>query len=79
MGAAGLEATVAALRAGKRLALANKESLVAGGELVLEALRSGGGELIPVDSEHSAIFQCMPNGVGGVRRLILTASGGAIH
>src|SRR5690606_21837109 len=58
VGAAGLEATLTALRAGKRLALANKESLVAGGPLVLEALREGGGALVPVDSEHSAILQC---------------------
>jgi 1-deoxy-D-xylulose-5-phosphate reductoisomerase len=77
VGAAGLEATLAALRAGKRLALANKESLVAGGPLVLEALRSGGGSLLPVDSEHSAILQCL-NGSSprALRRLILTASGG---
>ena len=59
MGAAGLRATLAALRAGKRLALANKESLVAAGPLVMRALREGGGELIPVDSEHSAILQCL--------------------
>jgi 1-deoxy-D-xylulose-5-phosphate reductoisomerase len=80
VGAAGLEATLAALEAGKRLALANKESLVAGGPLVLDALRRGGGELIPVDSEHSAILQCLPNGdATRVRRLILTASGGAFR
>ena len=77
VGAAGLEATLAALESGKRLALANKESLVAGGPLVLAALARGGGELIPVDSEHSAILQCLPGGEPvGVRRLILTASGG---
>jgi 1-deoxy-D-xylulose-5-phosphate reductoisomerase len=77
VGAAGLRATLAALHAGKRLALANKESLVAGGDLVLRACRSGGGELIPVDSEHSAILQCMRGADGAeVRRLILTASGG---
>jgi 1-deoxy-D-xylulose-5-phosphate reductoisomerase len=77
VGAAGLEATLAALGAGKRLALANKESLVAGGPLVLEALRRGGGELVPIDSEHSAILQCV-SAAGGpaMRRLILTASGG---
>jgi len=80
VGAAGLEATLAALRAGKRLALANKESLVAGGELVLAAAREGGGELVPVDSEHSAILQCLPGGrADGVSRLILTASGGAFR
>jgi 1-deoxy-D-xylulose-5-phosphate reductoisomerase len=77
VGAAGLEATLAALEAGKRLALANKESLVAGGPLVLDALRRGGGELIPVDSEHSAILQCLTDSCGpAVRRLVLTASGG---
>jgi len=77
VGAAGLEATLAALEAGKRLALANKESLVAGGPLVLEALRRGGGELVPIDSEHSAILQCLGSVRGAdVRRLILTASGG---
>ena len=77
VGAAGLEATLAALRAGKRLALANKESLVVGGPLVLEALREGGGELIPVDSEHSAILQCLCGADRReVDRLVLTASGG---
>jgi 1-deoxy-D-xylulose-5-phosphate reductoisomerase len=77
VGAAGLEATLAALGAGKRLALANKESLVVGGELVLEAMRRGRGELVPVDSEHSAILQCLAGGGSGrVRRLFLTASGG---
>jgi 1-deoxy-D-xylulose-5-phosphate reductoisomerase len=80
VGAAGLEATLAALGAGKRLALANKESLVAGGDLVLDALRRGGGELVPVDSEHSAILQCLRGGSSAeVRRLILTASGGAFR
>ena len=77
VGAAGLQATLAALKAGKRLALANKESLVAGGPLVMQALREGGGELIPVDSEHSAILQCLRGAQHGeVRRLVLTASGG---
>jgi 1-deoxy-D-xylulose-5-phosphate reductoisomerase len=77
VGAAGLEPTLAALRAGKRVALANKESLVCGGPLVLEAARTGGGELIPVDSEHSAVLQCLPGGsTDAVRRLLLTASGG---
>ncbi len=77
VGAAGLEATLAALRAGKRLALANKESLVAGGPLVIEAAREGGGELIPIDSEHSAILQCLEgHDLGSVARLVLTASGG---
>jgi 1-deoxy-D-xylulose-5-phosphate reductoisomerase len=77
VGAAGLEATLAALERGKRVALANKESLVMGGDLVADAARRGGGELVPVDSEHSAILQC----IGGrplsdIRRLVLTASGG---
>src|SRR5436189_2169324 len=77
VGAAGLEATLAALRAGKRVALANKETLVMAGALVAEAARQGGGEIVPVDSEHSAVLQC----VAGRRptelaRLILTASGG---
>jgi 1-deoxy-D-xylulose-5-phosphate reductoisomerase len=77
VGAAGLEATLAALLAGKRLALANKESLVAGGPLVLDAMRRGRGELVPVDSEHSAILQCLhPAADRFVSRLILTASGG---
>jgi 1-deoxy-D-xylulose-5-phosphate reductoisomerase len=77
VGAAGLEASLSALYAGNRLALANKESLVAGGSLVRAALESGGGELIPVDSEHSAIWQCIAGeNVDNVHRLILTASGG---
>lgn len=77
VGAAGLEATLAALRAGKRLALANKESLVVGGPLVLDALREGRGELVPVDSEHSAILQCLQGSrPADVRKLVLTASGG---
>jgi 1-deoxy-D-xylulose-5-phosphate reductoisomerase len=77
VGAAGLELTLAALGAGKRVALANKESLVCGGRLVLEAARRGGGELVPVDSEHSAILQCLHGAAPReVERLILTASGG---
>jgi 1-deoxy-D-xylulose-5-phosphate reductoisomerase len=77
VGVAGLPASVAALEAGNRLALANKESLVAGGDVVLNALERGGGELIPVDSEHSAIHQCLVGEpLGGVRRLLLSASGG---
>ena len=77
VGAAGLDATLAALEAGKRVALANKESLVLGGALVTEAARRGGGELVPVDSEHSAILQCIGGRPGEqVRRLVLTASGG---
>jgi len=77
VGAAGLEPTLAALRAGKRVALANKESLVCAGPLVMRAAEEGGGELIPVDSEHSAILQCLRGAAPReVERLILTASGG---
>jgi len=76
VGFAGLDATLAALRAGKRVALANKESLVTGGELVLQAAREGGGELVPVDSEHSAVLQCLAAGSSALSRLVLTASGG---
>jgi len=77
VGAAGLEPTLVALEAGHRLALANKESLVAGGELVLAAAERGGAEIVPVDSEHSAILQCCegyPH--AAVQRVVLTASGG---
>ncbi|MDQ2668961.1 MAG: 1-deoxy-D-xylulose-5-phosphate reductoisomerase [Gemmatimonadota bacterium] len=77
VGAAGLKATLAALGKGKRVALANKESLVMGGSLVMDAARAGGGELVPVDSEHSAILQCIAGRPASeVRRLVLTASGG---
>jgi 1-deoxy-D-xylulose-5-phosphate reductoisomerase len=77
VGVAGLGSSVAALEAGNRLALANKESLVAGGDVVLAAAAAGTGELIPVDSEHSALWQCLVGeDRGDVRRLILTASGG---
>jgi len=73
----GLEATLAALARGKRVALANKETLVMAGALVTAACASGGGELIPVDSEHSAILQCITGRQGvDVRRVIITASGG---
>src|SRR6059036_1350817 len=77
VGAAGLEATLAALRAGKRVALANKETLVMAGELVTRAAREGGGEIVPVDSEHSAVLQCITGRrPTELERLILTASGG---
>ncbi|HET8941735.1 MAG TPA: 1-deoxy-D-xylulose-5-phosphate reductoisomerase [Rudaea sp.] len=86
VGAAGLESTLAAARAGKRLLLANKEAVVMAGPLLLDAVNAGGATLIPIDSEHNAIFQCLPtdpNGHGradlvraGVRRILLTASGG---
>ncbi len=77
VGAAGLRSSLSALYAGNRLALANKESLVAGGSLMLDALNEGGGELVPVDSEHSAIWQCiLGESRANVERVILTASGG---
>lgn len=77
VGAVGLDATLAAVRAGKRVALANKETLVMAGALVGAACLEGGGEIVPVDSEHSAILQCLVGRhVSNVRRLILTASGG---
>ncbi|MCW0210816.1 1-deoxy-D-xylulose 5-phosphate reductoisomerase [Achromobacter veterisilvae] len=85
VGAAGLPAALAAARSGKRVLLANKEALVAAGSLFMRAIRDNGAELLPIDSEHNAIFQCLPKGVRavapdasapGVRRLLLTASGG---
>jgi 1-deoxy-D-xylulose-5-phosphate reductoisomerase len=76
VGAAGLEATLAALHAGKRVALANKETLVMAGDLVAQAACAGGGEIVPIDSEHSAVLQCVTGRDGGLARLILTASGG---
>ena len=82
VGAAGLSPTLAAVRAGKRVLLANKEALVMSGALFMQAVRDSGAQLLPIDSEHNAIFQCMPgnysNGLSrvGVRRILLTASGG---
>lgn len=78
MGIVGLRPTLAAIRAGKRVALANKETLVCAGELVMAEADRWGAEIVPVDSEHSAIFQCLQGcrDRGEVRRLILTASGG---
>ena len=82
VGAAGLASTLAAVRAAKRVLLANKEALVMAGELLMDEVRRAGAELIPIDSEHNAIFQCMPAGylpgefARGVVRVILTASGG---
>ena len=77
VGAAGLDATLAALEQGRRVALANKESLVMGGNLVRAAAKRGGGTLVPVDSEHSAILQCIAGRPASeVRRLVLTATGG---
>ncbi|MBB1089381.1 1-deoxy-D-xylulose-5-phosphate reductoisomerase [Lysobacter sp. SG-8] len=78
VGAAGLPSTLAAARAGKRLLLANKESLVLAGELLMREAEAGGATIVPVDSEHNAIFQCLPDAAAhaGLQRLILTASGG---
>jgi 1-deoxy-D-xylulose-5-phosphate reductoisomerase len=78
VGAAGVSSTLAAAHAGKRLLLANKESVVLAGELLVRAATEGGATVLPIDSEHNAIFQCLPadGGRGGVRRLLLTASGG---
>ncbi len=77
VGAAGLEATLAALRAGKRVALANKETLVVAGTLVNDLCAESGGEIVPVDSEHSAILQCLAGRSSkDIARIILTASGG---
>ena len=76
VGAAGLRPSMAAAAAGNRLALANKESLVAGGDVLSAALAASDAEIIPVDSEHSALWQCLVGEAAGVRRLILTASGG---
>jgi 1-deoxy-D-xylulose-5-phosphate reductoisomerase len=76
VGAVGLDATLAALRAGKRVALANKETLVMAGDLVAQAACAGGGEIVPIDSEHSAVLQCVTGRDPSLTRLILTASGG---
>ncbi|RPE76951.1 1-deoxy-D-xylulose-5-phosphate reductoisomerase [Vulcaniibacterium tengchongense] len=78
VGAAGLPSTLAAARAGKRLLLANKESLVLAGELLMRAAREAGATVVPIDSEHNAIFQCLPDAQAraGLRRILLTASGG---
>ena len=78
VGATGLASTLAAARAGKRLLLANKESLVLAGDLLMQAARSSGATVIPIDSEHNAIFQCLPaqRDDQALRRIVLTASGG---
>jgi 1-deoxy-D-xylulose-5-phosphate reductoisomerase len=82
VGAAGLTPTLAAARAGKRILLANKEALVIGGAAFMAAVEAGGAILLPIDSEHNAIFQCLPPrhardpAAMGVRRIVLTASGG---
>ncbi|MGE5104907.1 MAG: 1-deoxy-D-xylulose-5-phosphate reductoisomerase [Betaproteobacteria bacterium] len=85
VGAAGLPATLAAARTGKRILLANKEALVIGGALFMQAVEAGGAALLPIDSEHNAVHQCLPAGyarrpeAAGVRRILLTASGGPFH
>ena len=77
VGAAGLPSTLAAARAGKRLLLANKESLVLAGELLVAAAREAGADIVPIDSEHNAIFQCLAGSpAAGLKRIVLTASGG---
>ncbi|AGZ36672.1 1-deoxy-D-xylulose-5-phosphate reductoisomerase [Pseudomonas sp. SWI6] len=82
VGAAGLRPTLAAVEAGKKVLLANKEALVMSGALFMDAVRRSGAVLLPIDSEHNAIFQCLPGDYGrglvqvGVRRILLTASGG---
>lgn len=81
MGSVGLAPTLAAIRQGKRIALANKETLVCAGELVMSAAAEYGAEIIPVDSEHSAVFQCLQGcrDRGEVRRILLTCSGGPFY
>ena len=76
VGSAGMASTLAAVDAGKRVMLANKESLVLAGDLLINATKKSGAELIPVDSEHSAIFQCLQGGIDGLKKIQLTASGG---
>ena len=80
VGCAGLQPTVAAIKAGKDICLANKETLIAGGPFVLPLAAQHGVQILPADSEHSAIFQCIQGlPEGGMRRVILTASGGAFR
>jgi len=78
-GFAGLRPTIAAIKAGKKIALANKETLVVGGDLVIPLSKQYGSPIIPVDSEHSAIFQCLAGEASAHSRLIITASGGALR
>jgi 1-deoxy-D-xylulose-5-phosphate reductoisomerase len=81
VGAAGLLPTIEAARSGKRLLLANKEAIVCAGDLLLQAVRAGGAQLLPLDSEHNAVHQCLAGAEAhdGVRRIILTASGGPLR
>ncbi len=76
VGSAGMASVLAAVNSGKRVMLANKESLVLAGSLLINAAKDSGAEIIPVDSEHSAIFQCLQGGVSGLNKIQLTASGG---
>ena len=76
VGATGMSSALAAAKAGKRIMLANKESLVLAGDIFMNAVKNSGAELIPVDSEHSAIFQCLQSGRSGLTKIQLTASGG---
>jgi 1-deoxy-D-xylulose-5-phosphate reductoisomerase len=82
VGSAGLRPTLAATRAGKKVLLANKEALVMAGPILMASVKAGGGPLLPIDSEHNAIFQCLPTGGSsdvkraGVKRILLTGSGG---
>jgi len=76
VGAAGMASALAAAKAGKRIMLANKESLVLAGDIFMDAVKNSGAQLIPVDSEHSAIFQCLQSGQSGLSKIQLTASGG---
>ena len=76
VGATGMASALAAAKAGKRIMLANKESLVLAGDIFMQAVRDNNAELIPVDSEHSAIFQCLQSGTSGLSKIQLTASGG---
>jgi 1-deoxy-D-xylulose-5-phosphate reductoisomerase len=78
VGAAGLPSAISAARAGKCILLANKEALVMAGDVFLQACRQGGATVLPIDSEHNAVFQCLPvsQSNGGIRRILLTASGG---
>jgi len=76
VGAAGMSSALAAAKAGKRIMLANKESLVLAGDIFMDTVKNSGAELIPVDSEHSAIFQCLQSGRSGLSKVQLTASGG---
>ena len=76
VGGAGMSSTFSAAKAGKRIMLANKESLILGGNLLMNLAKNSGAEIIPVDSEHSAIFQCLKGGSDGLSKIQLTASGG---